>query len=219
MLEQQLAKLLEGTTDAAFAVDIQGEIRTWNKAAEKLFGYPASLVIGKSCAALIGGRIATGAPVCCGSCDILECTRKGTEISNFDMEVRTRSKHSVWVNVSLLVAANERTQRRLAVHFMRDIRERKKAEHLTTKVMKMARDLVSDVEESKSRALPPISPLTSQEKNILRLLAAGKTTKEVTAELQISTRTLRNHIYHVNQKLHTRSRIEAVMQALERGLV
>lgn len=217
MLERQLAELLEGTTDVAFAVDLQGEVRTWNRAAEKLFGYPASLAIGKSCAALIGGRIATGTPVCCGSCDILECMRKGREISNFDMEVSTRSRQPVWVNVSLLIASHKGTPRRFAVHFMRDIRERKKAEQLTSTMLRMARDLVSGVEES--GALPPISPLTMQEKNVLRLLASGKTTKEVTAELQISMRTLRNHIYHVNQKLHTRSRIEAVMQTLKRGLL
>ena len=100
---------------------------------------------------------------------------------------------------------------------MRDIREKKKAEQLTNRVLQMARNLVSGAEES--GGLPPISPLTAQERNILRLLAAGKTTKEITAELQISMRTLRNHTYHVNQKLHTRSRIEAVMQALKRGLV
>ena len=76
---------------------------------------------------------------------------------------------------------------------------------------------MSGAEES--GALPPISPLTAQEKNILRLLASGQTAKEVTAELQISMQTLRNHIYNVNQKLHTRSRIEAVMQALKRGLI
>jgi hypothetical protein len=29
MLERQLAELLEGTTDAAFAVDLQREVRTW----------------------------------------------------------------------------------------------------------------------------------------------------------------------------------------------
>jgi hypothetical protein len=29
MLERQLAELLEGTTDAASAVDLQGEVRTW----------------------------------------------------------------------------------------------------------------------------------------------------------------------------------------------
>ena len=217
MQERQLAELLEGTTDAAFAVDLQGEVRTWNKAAEKLFGYPASLAIGKSCAALICGRLATGKPVCCESCDILECARNGPDIPNFDMEIRTRSGEAVWVNVSLLIASNEQTQHRLAVHFMRDVRERKKAEHLTSEVMRMARNLVSGAVESS--ALPPIFPLTAQEKNILRLLAAGKTTKGATAELQISMRTLRNHIYHLNQKLHTKTRVEAVMQALKRGLI
>jgi len=40
MLERQLAELLEGTTDAAFTVDLQGEIRTWNKATEGLFVIP-----------------------------------------------------------------------------------------------------------------------------------------------------------------------------------
>ena len=217
MLERQLAELLEGTTDAAFAVDLQGEVRTWNRAAEKLFGYPASLAIGKSCAALVGGRIAAGTPVCCESCDLLECARKGKEVSNFDLEIRTRSKETVWVNVSVLIASNQRTEHRLAVHFMRDIRERKKAEQLTSRVLQMARNLVSGAEESV--ALPPNSPLTAQEKNILRLLASGKTTNEITVELQISMRTLRNHLYNVNQKLHTKSRIEALMQALKRGLI
>ena len=216
MLERQLAELLEGTPDAAFAVNLQGEVRTWNKAAEKLFGYPTSLALGKRCADLVSGRIATGRPVCCESCDLLECAQKGQEVSNFDMEVRTRSRKNVWVNVSLLVASNKQTGQRLAIHFMRDIHDRKKAEHLTSTMLRMAKALVSGQE---SGALPPISSLTAQEKNILRLLASGKNTKEVTAELQISMRTLRNHIYHVNQKLHTRSRIEAVMQALKRGLI
>jgi len=39
MLEIELFNLLEGTSDAAFAVTDQGEICSWNKAAEKLFGY------------------------------------------------------------------------------------------------------------------------------------------------------------------------------------
>lgn len=217
MLERQLAELLEGTADAAFAVNLQGEVRTWNKAAEKLFGHSASFAVGKPCAPLVGGRIANRTTVCCKSCDVLECARTGKEISNYDMEIRTRSGPPVWVNVSLLIASNDLMQQRLAVHFMRDIRERKRAENLTGKVLRMARNLVSGTEESD--ALPPISTLTAQETKILRLLASGKTTMEVTAELQISMRTLRNHIYHVNQKLHTTSRIEAVMQALRRGLI
>lgn len=217
MLERELAELLEGTMDAAFAADLQGEIRTWNKAAEKLFGYPASLAIGKSCSTLVGGRVATGTPVCHESCDILECVRMGREISNFDMQIKTLSGQLVWVNVSMLVATNGRTERRLVVHFMRDIRARKKTELLSSNILRLAKDLISGKDEPD--ALPPISTLTAQETKILNLLAIGKNTKEVTVELQISMPTLRNHLYNVNQKLHTKSRIEAVAQAIKSGLI
>lgn len=217
MLEGQLAELLGGTSDAAFAADLQGEIRTWNKAAEKLFGYPASYAIGKTCAEVVGGKIPTGIPVCYEFCDILECVRTGKVVSNYDMEVSTSSGQSVWVNVSLLVTFNDRSERRFFVHFMRDISARKKAEQLTNKMLRMAKDLVNGTEESNT--LPPISPLTRQERNILRLLASGKATNDITTELRISPPTLRNHINHINQKLHTTSRIEAVVQAQKRGLI
>ena len=216
MLERQLAELLEGTTDAAFTVDLQGQIRTWNKAAENLFGYPASDALRKSCTAFIGGRV-DGTSVCCQSCDVLECVRAGREVSNFDMEISTRTGRRVWVNVSLLVTYDEHTERRLVIHLMRDIRGRKKTEQLTNEMFRIAKKLVSTAE--RSGELPPILPLTAQEKKILGLFAAGKATKEVAEQLQISVSTLRNHIFHINQKLHTRSRTEAVMKSLRRGII
>jgi PAS domain S-box-containing protein len=217
MLERQLAELLEGTTDAAFTVDLQGEILTWNKAAENLFGHPASQALGKSCTELVGGRGDGRTAVCFQSCDVLECVRAGREVSNFDMEISTGAGRRVWVNVSLLVTYDEHTERRLVIHLMRDIRRRKKTEQLTSEMFRIAKRLVSSAE--RSGELPPVVPLTDQEKKILALFAGGKATKEVAGELQISVSTLRNHISHINQKLHTRSRTEAVMQALKRGII
>ena len=217
MLERQLAELLEGTTDAAFTVDLQGEIRTWNKAAEDLFGYPASRAVGNACAMLMKGRVDSRTPVCCQSCDVLECIRAGRDVSNFDMEISTVAGRRIWVNVSLLVAYDKHTERRLIIHMMRDIRRRKKAEQLTREMFRVAKRLVSSADQAGE--LPPIVPLTSQEKKILTLLIAGKGTKDAAAELQISMSTLRNHISHINQKLHTKNRTEAVMKALKRGII
>lgn len=217
MLEQQLTQLLEGTTDASFTVDLQGEIRTWNKAAENLFGYPAASAVGNACATLLKGRVDNRTIVCCQSCDVLECVRAGRDVSNFDMEVSTRAGRRIWVNVSLLVTYDQQTKRRLIVHLMRDIRRRKKAERLTGEMFRIAKSLVSSAEQCGE--LPPILPLTSQEKKILRFLIAGKSTKEAAEELQISMGTLRNHISHINQKLHTKNRTEAVMKALKRGII
>ena len=217
MLERQLAELLEGTTDAAFTVDLQGEILTWNKAAENLFGHDASSAVGKECGALLRGRLDARTPVCCQSCDVLECVRAGRDVSNFDMEISTRAGRRMWVNVSLLLTTDDHTERRLIIHMMRDIRRRKKAEQLTSEMFRLARSLVNNSEQYSE--LPPIVPLTVKEIKILRLLAAGTATKEIAEELQISMSTLRNHISHINQKLHTRNRTEAVMKALKRGIV
>ena len=155
--------------------------------------------------------------VCCESCDVIECVRAGQDVSNFDMEISTRAGRRVWVNVSLMVTYDEHTGRCLIIHLMRDIRQRKKAEQLTGEMFRIAKKLVSNAEQSGD--LSPIIPLTAQEKKILGLFVAGKATKEVAAELQISVSTLRNHISHINQKLHTRSRTEAVMQSLKRGIL
>ena len=217
MIERHLKKLLEGTADAAFAVDAQGEIRIWNKAAEKLFGYSAEFAVGKQCAEIVHGSLSPEKNVCREVCDVLECMHKGREISDFDMKIKNSGGKTIWVNVSMLSAVEERTERRFAVHFMRDITERKKKEELSGKMFKLAKELVNGSHES--NGLPPISPLTAQETNILRLLAAGKSTDALIEELQISKPTLRNHISNINGKLHTKSRIESVVQALKRGLI
>ena len=53
MLEIELFNLLEGTSDAAFTVTNQGEICSWNKAAEKLFGYSAAEALNKTCGSVL----------------------------------------------------------------------------------------------------------------------------------------------------------------------
>jgi PAS domain S-box-containing protein len=49
MLESELFTMLERTADAAFIISDDGEIHSWNKAAERLFGFPAEEVRNKTC--------------------------------------------------------------------------------------------------------------------------------------------------------------------------
>ncbi|MBK5188812.1 MAG: response regulator transcription factor [Gemmatimonadaceae bacterium] len=60
---------------------------------------------------------------------------------------------------------------------------------------------------------------TEQEERVLHLFAAGHTPGQVTRSLGISTQTLRNHLHHVNQKLGTHNRLEAVIHAVRRRLI
>ena len=65
----------------------------------------------------------------------------------------------------------------------------------------------------------PDAELTARELEILRLLGAGKSNKEIAAELQISERTARTHVSNILGKLDLTSRTQAALWAVRQGLV
>ena len=49
--------------------------------------------------------------------------------------------------------------------------------------------------------------------------AAGRNSTTIARKLSISAQTLRNHLHHINRKLRTHTRLEAVTHAQQRGLL
>jgi DNA-binding NarL/FixJ family response regulator len=61
--------------------------------------------------------------------------------------------------------------------------------------------------------------LTPREVVVLQLLAKGLTNKEIQLALGIAEGTLKNHLKHIFEKLKVRTRSEAILVALRRGIV
>ncbi len=61
--------------------------------------------------------------------------------------------------------------------------------------------------------------LTPREQEVLRLLVAGKSNKEIKAALFLSTSTVKTHLSRLFKKLSVNDRTQAVMTALKRGLM
>ena len=68
---------------------------------------------------------------------------------------------------------------------------------------------------------PPtgISALTSRERDVLILVAQGRSNQEIADELVISERTVRTHVSNVLRKLALTSRTQAALVAVREGLV
>jgi LuxR family maltose regulon positive regulatory protein len=64
-----------------------------------------------------------------------------------------------------------------------------------------------------------IEPLSERELEVLRLLTAGRSNREIAEALVISTGTAKSHVHHLCGKLGVRNRTEAAMRAKELGLV
>ncbi len=88
---------------------------------------------------------------------------------------------------------------------------------------------IREVHEGRTRVAPAVAAkladrmtqvqLTMRELTVLRLLADGKTNKEIGAALSIAEGTVKVHLTHLFEKLGVSNRTEAMAAAARRGLV
>jgi PAS domain S-box-containing protein len=93
---QRLASIVESSDDAIVSKALDGIITTWNRGAERLFGYTAEEVIGKPVMILIPEDRMNEEP------QILERIRRGERVDHYDT-VRRRKDGSL-IDISLTVS-------------------------------------------------------------------------------------------------------------------
>ena len=65
----------------------------------------------------------------------------------------------------------------------------------------------------------PVEQLTDREMDVLRLIAKGKSNKEIADSLIISEKTVKTHVSNILSKLHLADRTQAAIYALRQRLV
>ena len=119
---QQLVSIVESSDDGIVSKDLNGTIISWNRGAERLFGYAAEEVLGESITIVIPPDRQHEEQM------ILERIRRGERVNHYDT-VRRR-KDGILINVSLTVSPMKDAEGRIvgASKIARDISERKRAE-------------------------------------------------------------------------------------------
>ena len=122
LTDQRLAAIVDSSQDAVVSKDLNGLITTWNRGAERLFGYAASEVIGKSVTTIIPSDRHHE------EVRILHRIRCGERVEPYET-VRKRSDGSlVDVSVSVSPLRNAAGEVIGASKIARDITARKRAE-------------------------------------------------------------------------------------------
>ncbi|MFY9528135.1 MAG: response regulator transcription factor [Candidatus Acidiferrales bacterium] len=65
----------------------------------------------------------------------------------------------------------------------------------------------------------PPDPLTERETEVLRLMVAGYSNREISGAVGVSEGTVKNHVSSILSKLGVRDRTRAVLKALELGFI
>ena len=118
--------LVDGTADAAFAVDSSGRISAWNTAAAELFGLSEAQVINVQCHRIFQCSDENG-PVCSERCIIEGAgVDKGLR-TNFDLRIQTK-RGKLWCNFSTLIANDPVARVRHAIYIVRPVEIQKRLE-------------------------------------------------------------------------------------------
>lgn len=198
-------KIVENSRAAAFSRGADGTITAWNRAAEELFAVPKKSAVGCKCHEVIRGRDAFGNDYCGPECASWRMASVDRPVRPYRLTVTIDNGWEIDVLVSVVTAEGP-TGREL-VHML---------ESVTGRGVYWRLSEGPDCDDGWNRTS---AALTRRELQVLRQLAAGRSTEDIVAELEISRATVRNHISRCLKKLEVHSRIEAVGLARRLDLV
>ncbi len=210
-------EIVESTADAAFATDEEGRIVIWNKAAERLLGYRAEAVLGKSCHKVICGLDVFGNRFCDQDCNLARMVRRKEPIRGFELEVRQASGKRLRAVFSLLTVRGPRPSQFTLIHLLQPAEVREEAETLLERIRAGAPPRAAPSAAVAAPVEPPA--LTEREVEVLRLLADGASSREIADSLFISVTTVRTHVQNILRKLEVHSQLQAVSLALRNRLI
>lgn len=73
--------------------------------------------------------------------------------------------------------------------------------------------------EQVKKAPPRTYNLSAREVDVLRRVAKGKTNKEIASDLQLSEKTIKNHVRNIFHKMGVYDRTEAAMKGVQEGII
>jgi PAS domain S-box-containing protein len=136
----RLAAIVESSDDAIFSKTLEGIITSWNKGAERIYGYSAEEAVGQPISMLVPPERPNEIP------NILESIRRGEKVDHFETVRMTKDGRRLDISLTVSPIRNSAGDTLGASTIARDITERKRAEEAMWQVRegerrRIARDL------------------------------------------------------------------------------
>ena len=208
---ERLATIVESTDDAIVGKDLNGIVTSWNAAAERMFGYTAEEVIGRSIVAIIPSELRDD------EVRILETIARGERIHHYETVRVTKGGERISVSLTISPVRDGAGRIVGAAKIARNITEQKKTEqtlHTAERLASVGRLAATVAHEINN----PLEAVT----NLVYLAKANAVQKDVQEYLsgaeeeleRISQLTKQTLGFYRNTKGATPIRIGSVLEAL-----
>lgn len=206
---------------AAVATDSDNRVLACNEAAEELFEHEQARVVGRDFVSVFEPKDTFGNPMRIQSSTLVHLLQDGTPWRNFDCNLKRACGNHQRATISIIVVLGPLPGQCHTVYMIWPVLRRRKADEVIARLLNGAgyaeksEGLGAHLRADAGKA----SILTTRQVEILKLVAAGRATEEIAAELYISPATVRNHIRNILSRLGAHSRVEAVSAAYHRHLI
>jgi len=132
----RLATIVESSNDAIIGGTLEGVITSWNKGAEKLYGYSAGEILGQPISVLAPPERSEEVT------QILARLKRGERIEEYELERVRKDGSLIYISLSLFRLTGSRGEVTGAAAIARDVTERKRAEQALHESEERYRSLV-----------------------------------------------------------------------------
>lgn len=139
---KKLAVILETTADAVGTITPQGKLISWNKSAERIYGYSSNEMLGKSPDSILALSDEDE-----GFKNILERVKKGEQVTEFHTKRKRKDGKVIDVSITLTPVFNDQKQLLFISAISRDITVQKEAEEVLRQSEERFRLLIESVKD------------------------------------------------------------------------
>ena len=191
----------------AYAMSLDQTIRFWNSGAEQILGHRAENVLGRHCYEVLQNLNANSpAEVCIKGCPSLGAAREGHTGTVFQMRMLCASGERKLVTLTPIVIPTEDSSQLMLVHLFHG----QNNEALATRAAYAVEGVLAGSSSPRRKAgQEKDNPLTDRELEVLGLMAAGMSNRDISKQLGVSYHTVRNHLSSIRSKLSVKRRNDA----------
>ena len=155
----RLAAIIDSSDDAIVSKTLNGVITSWNRSAERIFGYSAEEAVGQHITLIIPPERRSEED------EVLSRLRRGEKIDHFETERRAKDGRTVYISLSVSPVRDSTGKIIGAAKVARDITDRKRSEQALRQVEEYRRAVLE--------SMPECVKVLDIKGNVLQMNAAG----------------------------------------------
>lgn len=179
----------------------------WNSGAEQILGHRAENVVGRHCYEVLQNlNVDSSLETCIKGCPSLGAAGEGRTGTVFQMRMLSASGERKLVTLTPIVIPTEDSSQLMLVHLFHG----QNNEALSTRAANAVEGVLAGYSSPRQKAgQEKDNPLTDRELEVLRLMAAGLSNRDISKQLGVSYHTVRNHLSSIRSKLSVKRRNDA----------